>query len=523
MYKIIIADDEKIIQDGIVKLVDWNSLGFEIAGVLDDGAEVIECLNSMPIDVVFTDVKMRHISGIDVARYIYNNEIPCKVVFLSGYKEFELVHQAIKYGVEDYILKPSKVEELKTVFQKIKKELDEKARTLEFYKKVDARWVEMKPMLKEQFINELVTGTLRDKNELRQRMQLLYPEIDVEANPCMIADIIIENYDSFMSEYWKYGMELFDDAFNNFIKIMDKECYCHVIFKNKEKFHIFIMAKTYKQTGEENIAFLKHLCEQVKEQVQEIFRVKVTYVPIQYYQSVVRMVKQPIVYGKLYAKEDMDLLLKEQKKLIMTNIMKGNINTAKKMLVNILSSLDKDNLGRKKNFIIDIFSSIGNFLQNNNNGLFLQVEPYLDYNVILNLDDLIQLTEYCEQFFDVMKSKEAISDHFDKDSLINRMKEYVDEHILEDINLENVADELFISSSQLNRILKKQTGETFLQLVTRRKMEKAIELLHDPQYKVYQVGEILGYKTARHFSKLFYNFCGYYPSQYRKDVLKIGD
>ena len=103
MYKIIIADDEKFIQEGLVNLIDWKSLGFEIAGVFEDGADVIEYLNTMPVDVVLTDIKMKHISGIVTAKYIYENEIPCKVVFISGYKEFDLVLQAIKYGVEDYI------------------------------------------------------------------------------------------------------------------------------------------------------------------------------------------------------------------------------------------------------------------------------------------------------------------------------------------------------------------------------------------------------------------------------------
>ena len=92
-------------------------------------------------------------------------------------------------------------------------------------------------------------------------------------------------------------------------------------------------------------------------------------------------------------------------------------------------------------------------------------------------------------------------------------------HILEDIRLEDAANEIFISTTHLSRIFKQQTGETFLQYVTKKKMEKAAELLSDPHYKIYQVGECLGYKTPRYFSKLFYNVLGYYPSQYRREIL----
>jgi YesN/AraC family two-component response regulator len=71
-------------------------------------------------------------------------------------------------------------------------------------------------------------------------------------------------------------------------------------------------------------------------------------------------------------------------------------------------------------------------------------------------------------------------------------------------------------------MFKKQTGESFIQYVTRVKMEKAIELLRDPQYKTYQVSEILGYKTPRYFSRLFRTHTGMNPSEYRGKVLHLG-
>ena len=524
MYKIIIADDEKIIQDGLVSLVDWKSLGFEIAGVFDDGAEVIEQLNSIPIDVVFTDIKMRHIGGMDIAKYIYDNEIPCKVIFISGHREFELVLQAIKYGVKDYVLKPSKVEEVSAVFSKIKKDLDESARNLEFNKKVEDRWAEMRPVLEEQFLNELVMGILHDKSDLLQRMHLLYPEIDAEYNPCMIMDLKIENYDQFILQDWKYSAEQFDEAIYNFFQIMNEHYDCHIVHKNEEKLNIFIIQKGDWENREENILPDYQVCEDLTRHFRDVFQLHVIVSSVECYQSVSSLIDQrkPTRIDRA-GKKDMDSFLKEQKKLIMTNIMMGNINTAKKMLINILMSVDETDIRIKKNLVIDIFSNLSNFLQENNHGLFLIIQPYLDYHTVLNMETASQLVEYCDQIFDFMKSKEGMSDQFDKNSLVNRIKEYVDLHICEDINRENVADELFISSSQLNRILRKQIGESFLQLVTRRKMEKAVELLHDPQYKVYQVGEYLGYKTPRHFSKLFYNFSGYYPNEYRREVLKIGD
>lgn len=524
MYKIIIADDEKFIQEGLVNLIDWKSLGFEIAGIFEDGADVIEYLNTMPVDVVLTDIKMKHISGIETAKYIYEHEIPCKVVFISGYKEFDLVLQAIKYDVEDYILKPSKVEEVRTVFQKIKKELDEKKKDIEFNKRVEERWEEIYPILEEKFLNDLAIGTLSDEKDIRQRMELLYPEIDVENSPCMFVDLCIENYETFIAEKWNYSAEQFDEAIYNFINILDSKGAFRVVSKKKEKIHMFVMAKEYQTTWEENRTLCDEICAGFVKQFKEIFNLEVSLILEQYFKNVFQMANQQVdTLDASVDNVDVKLQMKEQKKLIMTNIILGNISTAQKVMHSILLKLEQADERGMKNFAIEIFSSISNFLQENNHALFLLVQPYLDYHSMLNLKKSSQLVQYCDRIFDVMKAKEAMSDKFDKDSVVNRIKEYVKEHIYEDIMLENVADELFISTQHVNRILKKQIGETFLQYVTRKKMEKAVELLHDPQYKVYQVGVCLGYKTPRYFSKLFYNFIGYYPSQYRKEVLKIGD
>ena len=147
MYTLVIADDEKMIRDGLTNIVDWEELGFEIAAALGDGEEVIEYLDSMPVDVILTDIKMVHLSGIDIARHVQEAGFLCKVVFISGYKEFELARQGIRYGVEDYILKPSKVEDITSVFTKIRQILDERKRDAQTMEQVKMQWEEAQQLL----------------------------------------------------------------------------------------------------------------------------------------------------------------------------------------------------------------------------------------------------------------------------------------------------------------------------------------------------------------------------------------
>ena len=124
MYRLIIADDEKRIRMGLKNIIDWEKLGFEVTEIFSDGQEVIEYLEYVMPDVILTDIKMNYISGIEVVKYVFEHKLPCKVVLLSGYQEFELAVQAIRYGAEDYLLKPTDVEKLEETFLKLKEKLE---------------------------------------------------------------------------------------------------------------------------------------------------------------------------------------------------------------------------------------------------------------------------------------------------------------------------------------------------------------------------------------------------------------
>lgn len=124
MYRMVIAEDETIIREGLAMMVDWEKLGFEIVACFEDGVEVIEYARENEIDVVLTDVKMYEVSGLDVARWMVEYQPNVIVVIISGYKEFDYVKEAIRSNVLDYILKPIDAEEILRVFQLVKEKLD---------------------------------------------------------------------------------------------------------------------------------------------------------------------------------------------------------------------------------------------------------------------------------------------------------------------------------------------------------------------------------------------------------------
>ena len=522
MYKMIIADDEEIIREGLMKLVNWEELGFEIIKILENGEEVIDFLESEPVDVVLTDIMMPHISGIDIAKYIQQNELNCKVVIISGYKKFELAHQAIRYGVEDFILKPSGINEVTSVFKKIRKALDINALDLENRQKVENQWKEMQPVLREKFIHSLILGgTIEERKDIERRMHLLYPEINSWNSPCLIATIKIENYETYLQNKWNYSAEQFENAILNFVKLSHDNGLFHVVYSAKNRIRIFAIMKVHGNNFDENVAICSNGMAQLERQFEEIFDLNVSLDIEQVFDHIYQVIDKRAEI-MINQQDGASLQLTEQKKLLMTNVMIGNMLTAKKIMDSILQSYAEEDIQIQHHLVVDILSDICKFLQVNRPKLYQDILPYIDYQIIGSMTEISEMIRYCERIFELMNMK-GQAEEFDQNGLVDRIKKYVSDHIYEDIMQDDVANEVFITSTHIRRIFKKQTGETFLQYITRKKMEKAVELLRDPKYKVYQVGEVLGYKTPRYFSKLFRNFTGYYPNQYRNEVLKLGE
>ena len=158
MYKVAIADDEKIIQEGLTESIDWEEMGFQVVGCFSDGTDLMEYLDSMPVDVVITDIMMNRAGGIEVAKYIQQESLPCKVVFISGHSDFELAHKAIKYGVVEYMLKPIQLDEVTAVLRRIKDELDRSANDDAFRSKQEEHRSKLQLFMKEQDILRILTA-----------------------------------------------------------------------------------------------------------------------------------------------------------------------------------------------------------------------------------------------------------------------------------------------------------------------------------------------------------------------------
>ena len=522
MYKVAIADDEKIIQEGLTESIDWEELGFQVVGCFGDGADLIEYLETMPVDVVITDIMMNRTGGIEVAKYIQQESLPCKVVFISGHSDFELAHKAIKYGVFGYILKPIQLDEVTAVLQRIKNDLDKSATDDVFRSKQEQHRSKLQLFLKEQFIDSLTLGAFDNRLEIEERLHFLMPECRAELSPCMLMDVQIRDVEQTLEEQWDGSLELFYEELYRFVDEYLDTGLLHILFKDREKLRLFMILRT----SCDSVEAAQDLCEvsaaQLGCSLGQCLKTQTTVSVKRVFRNIFKVaeLRELLLTGNsdFY---DKDILLQEQKKLIVSNILLGNFTVSQKVMLGMIKSLALEDIRYCRNVVVDIFACVNESLRENDPQLYRQVRPYIDYHIIVSLQSFAEIERYCLRLFGRMKDREGRKDQFDSGALVNHMKQYVRSHIFEDILVDDIAEEVFFSVSHLRRVFKKETGETFLQYIVRKKMEKAVELLHDPKYRIYQISDMLGYKSARYFSKLFYSNIGCFPGEYRKDVLHM--
>lgn len=128
MYRLLIAEDESIVRNGILRAIDWDRIGFEICGAAEDGLEALEMIREFQPDVLVTDIKMPGMTGLELLHALNAENRQVQAVLLTGYADFEYAKQAIEERAFGYVLKMDVIEELPRVMAKLKNELDQRKR-----------------------------------------------------------------------------------------------------------------------------------------------------------------------------------------------------------------------------------------------------------------------------------------------------------------------------------------------------------------------------------------------------------
>lgn len=112
MIRVVVVDDEAVARRGIVTGVDWARLGCEIAGEASSGEEGVALVSRVSPDLIITDIRMPHMDGVEMMNELRRRGCRAHVIVLSAYSDFAYARSALKFGADDYLLKPFREGEL---------------------------------------------------------------------------------------------------------------------------------------------------------------------------------------------------------------------------------------------------------------------------------------------------------------------------------------------------------------------------------------------------------------------------
>ena len=117
MLRVLVADDEMIIRNGIVHLIESSGLDLKVAGTAEDGNEAVELVRNLDPEIIIMDINMPQMNGLDAIRQIRQLSPESRILIVSGYSDFSYAQQAIDLGVFKYMLKPIDIHEFKSILQ----------------------------------------------------------------------------------------------------------------------------------------------------------------------------------------------------------------------------------------------------------------------------------------------------------------------------------------------------------------------------------------------------------------------
>ena len=168
MYDILLVDDEEDARHAIVEKLDWESLGFKVAGEAGNGLEALEMLDTLVPDVIIADIRMPFMDGLELCREARKLIADVKLVIFSGFNEFEYAREAISTGVIEYIMKPIDAEDLSIVFRRLKEQLDRELRHRREFDRFRRRYESHILFLRQQYLALLLMGAKVEKEKWQE-------------------------------------------------------------------------------------------------------------------------------------------------------------------------------------------------------------------------------------------------------------------------------------------------------------------------------------------------------------------
>lgn len=529
MYRILIVDDEYIERQGLKKILSNYFDGNLEISEAETGKEAIEVAYLKKPDIVFMDMKMPGMDGIEAIEEIQKVSPSSKFAIVSAYDSFYYAQKAINVDVFEYLLKPVKRKSIISTVEKLieikSNEINKMKEELELKSKLS----EILPFIENELVQSIANNDLHKKNLINNLDLLKFSGVNCFA---IIMEFFEEDFNRFENpieknilkqEIENYVHQNLKEEFNCIIgNLMSNKILAVIEFEDDaEIFNV----RNY------SVESLRRLRENIK--IRFNIRAKIgiggTY-PLaeRLYQSF-KEANVAVLYNSVEAKvihfEDINIdntyrntyPIDIERELI-EKLQLGLIDETKKTYDELMDWIFLDSIENslKKLYLLELRAVLNRTLGEK---LGQQYEPIsLEVSLISNVDTdtLLKLRRNMYSHIEMSLEKLNIKREEQFDYIINDAKKFIEENYVMEITLEEVAQYMNFSPYYFSKLFKKQTGINFIDFLTNIRMEKAKALIDAGELSMKEIANKVGYKDPNYFSRVFKKNVGINPREYKK-------
>lgn len=574
--KVLIVDDEYLIRNLLRMRIDWEQQGMTIIGEASDAAEALNRVELLRPDIVFTDIYMPKMDGIELSGILMERYPNIKIVVVTGHDEFEYARQSVKLGISDFILKPIRASELLQVTAKLRVAIEQEMGREYELMKLREEMKQSLPYLRERFVNQWLSDVIPE-DELQEKARFFGIPISSGEPGSRIAVMEVEVAAPQMKisapEVYQHLSETSHQARqpHQFSQVQREPQHdqthlsryqTEVHPQPAEEIHILLRMVGMKQVQAfypqdsqtiiimdphnrivvlsfgEDTEFANQV-QQLQEELQHTLKLKGCEVDVTVgigqwqsgwgracvgYREACRALDYQAFVGKNQVICFEDLVIEGGKKpyhsdaqLLQQLQFYVSVGAGEEavLLLERMLSVPFSDVSQFRMAAMDVVTECQR----------AAIEQQLEGEHALNKEavaaiftagHLPELKSMLEQHVrtvsDVIQAKRQAKEG----NLIDRVMAYLEENIGNaEVGLSSTAAAFYVSSGHLGRLMKKETGQTFVEYMTQLRMRKAETLLKQTDLKGYEIGQQVGIPDPHYFSVLFKKHIGRSMNEYR--------
>lgn len=485
MKTVLIVEDEKMIRQGIRTMIQRSGVPVEVVMECSNGEMALEILQSQKVDVMFTDIRMPKMTGIELAQKIQGLPEKPIIVAVSGYADFSYAVELLRMGVREYLLKPIEREKLWELMKKLDQELAESRKNCQTSKRLghqQFKYLMLNEKITEEELNTMQSGYESEFDLHAYYIYALNPKEIKAVEEKYIYLHNVEGYDIYLVSDKNAPLLLKNELAQEYVGssilhsgIRELRAAYREAVEARER--AFCTGCMICRAGDPE----KHIPEDFYEQGQKLIKEesKLQRVQLLGTDKTEELVK---AWNRLFHAVKNEWILPPDFEKCMSDFFKEVRKTYKNVLTD-----KEDNLKR----LSDYYSF-----------------PTMAAWQTEFMEWLLMLHENINSQFDTNKNRQKIKQAID----------YIQENYDKDLNMAVVSNHISMNYSLFSYLFKENTGSNFVNYIKGIRMQEAKKLLAETDLRINEISAKVGYDNEKHFMKLFKASCGVSPSEYRKNA-----